>query len=71
MGLAVKDYLPKLGVTRFSVTNPKLAFPFFERFFKRGPYLDKSPIEKPASAQRFGLFRGKQFFGFIYRVDGR
>ena len=47
MGLAVKDYLPKLGVTRFSVTNPKLAFPFFERFLKDDHISINHPLRIP------------------------
>ena len=47
MGLAVKDYLPKLGVTRFSVTNPKLAFPFFERFLKNDHISINHPLRIP------------------------
>jgi subtilisin family serine protease len=47
MGLAVKDYLPKLGVTRFSVTNPKLAFPFFERFLNDDHISINHPLRSP------------------------
>jgi len=54
VGLAVKDYLPKLGVTRFSVTNPNLAFPFFERFLKDDHISINNPLRGPLPPRDLG-----------------
>ncbi|MGA1100470.1 MAG: S8 family peptidase [Opitutales bacterium] len=47
MGLTVQSYLPELGVTRFSVTNPSKALPFFERFLQDDQISLNHPLRSP------------------------
>jgi hypothetical protein len=47
MGIAVNHHLPELGVTRFSITNPRLALPFFDRFLKDDQISINHPLRSP------------------------
>lgn len=60
-GLTVTNHNPKLGVVRFSVTNPLLALPLLNRFLSEDTISPNHPLRSPLPPRNYSMAEESYF----------